>query len=104
MDLPNWLELGPGQAVLVHLRLQPRASKNEMIGVDAGATHLRIRVTAPPVDDAANAALVKFLADFFGIKKSAVRIKSGLRSRNKTVEVNNLTPLLLLEKLRAKVG
>ena len=65
MDLPNWLELGPGQAVLVHLRLQPRASKNEMIGVDAGATHLRIRVTAPPVDDAANAALVKFLADFF---------------------------------------
>jgi uncharacterized protein (TIGR00251 family) len=104
MDLPKWLELGAEQSVFVHLRLQPRASKNEVIGVDAGATHLRVRVTAPPVDDAANAALVKFLAGFLGIKKSSIRIKSGLRSRNKTIEVNTLTPMLLLGKLKEKVG
>jgi uncharacterized protein (TIGR00251 family) len=104
MELPHWLELGPGQSLIVHLRLQPRASKNEVIWGDADSTHLRVRVTAPPVDDAANAALVKFLEGFFEIKKSAIRIKSGLRSRNKTIEVNTLTPLRLLGILKAKVG
>lgn len=103
MDLPNWLELGPGQSLIVHLRLQPRASKNEMLGVVVGATQLRVRVTAPPVDDAANAALVKFFAGFLKIKKSSIRIRSGLRSRNKTVELNDLTPLQLLGKLEAMV-
>jgi uncharacterized protein len=104
MDLPKWLELGAGQTVFVHLRLQPRASKNEVIGVGADSNHLRVRVTAPPVDDAANAALLKFLAGFFEIKKSSIRIKSGLRSRNKTVEVDTLSPLHLLGILKTKVG
>ena len=71
------------------VRVQPRASKNEFAGVQNGA--LRVRLHAPPVDGAANAALVEFLADELGIPRRLVRIVSGFGSRNKVVEVDSKT-------------
>lgn len=53
---------------------------------------LRVRVAAPPVDDAANRALIEFLAECLGIAKRAVRIVAGETSRTKILEADGVTP------------
>ena len=69
--------------VLLSVKLQPRASKNE-IG-EALGDELKIKVTAPPVDSAANEALVKFLAEKLGCAKNRVELRRGQTSRHKTI-------------------
>jgi uncharacterized protein (TIGR00251 family) len=71
------------------VRVQPRASKNEVAGLMDGA--LKIRLQAPAVEDRANEALCKFLAEILKRPKSAVRILAGDRSRTKRVEVFGVT-------------
>jgi uncharacterized protein (TIGR00251 family) len=71
------------------VRVQPRASKNEITGVVEGA--LRIRLQAPAVEDRANEALCVFLGELLKRPKSAVRILSGERSRTKRVEIVGVT-------------
>src|SRR5260221_12077579 len=71
------------------VRVQPRASKNEVSGVLDGA--LKIRLQAPAVENRANEALCAFLAGLLKRPKSAVRILSGERSRNKRVEIQGVT-------------
>jgi uncharacterized protein len=71
------------------VRLQPRASRDEIVGLLDGA--LRIRLHAPPVDGAANEALVAFLADRLSVPRRAVRIVTGASSRMKTIEVAGVT-------------
>jgi hypothetical protein len=71
------------------VRLQPRASRNEIAGVQDGA--LRVRLQAPPVDGAANEALVDFLADRLGVARRAIRIVAGATSRTKTIEAHGAT-------------
>lgn len=77
----------PG-GVRFDVRVQPRASRNELVGAHGGA--LRIRLHAPPVDGAANEALIIFLARCLGIDRRDVRIVSGASSRTKTVEVDGI--------------
>jgi uncharacterized protein (TIGR00251 family) len=77
------------EGVRFQVRLQPRASADEIVGVANGA--LRIRLHAPPVDGAANEALVRFLADRLDVPRAAVRIRAGATSRTKTVEVDGVT-------------
>ncbi len=67
------------------VRVQPRASKKGVEGVRDGA--LRVRLTAPPAEGAANEQLVEVLSKEFGIKKSSIRIVKGHSSRDKLVEV-----------------
>jgi uncharacterized protein (TIGR00251 family) len=71
------------------IRIQPRASKNEVILREDGG--IKIRLTAPPVDGAANEALVKFLADTFSVPKSQVEIVSGHTSRDKIVRIHGVS-------------
>lgn len=71
--------------VRVTVRVQPRASRNEVAGVLGDA--LKVRLTAPPVEGAANEALVEFLAATFGIPPRAVTIVAGTSSRTKIVEL-----------------
>jgi len=73
-------------AVTLSIRIQPRASKNEIVTREGGG--LKIRLTAPPVDGAANEALVKFMADTFSVSKSQVEIVSGHTSRDKVVRIH----------------
>ena len=68
------------------VRLTPRAGRDEVGGVDEAGV-LRVRVAAPPVDGAANEALVRLLAPELGVPRSAVRLESGTRSRSKRVRV-----------------
>ena len=72
----------------INVRVQPRASKDEVVGFTNGV--LRVRLRAPPVEGAANEALIKFLADEFGVSRRHVRIVSGIGSRNKVIEVDDL--------------
>jgi uncharacterized protein len=71
--------------VIVDVRVIPRAQKTEFGGERDG--RMVVRLAAPPVDGAANAALVAFIAEHYHVSRSRVRIVSGERSRNKRVEI-----------------
>jgi uncharacterized protein len=71
------------------VRVQPRASRDEVSGVYGDA--LKIRLAAPPVDGAANEALVNFLAALFAVPRRAVRILAGESSRSKLIEIDGVT-------------
>lgn len=71
------------------IRLQPRASKTE-IGEEIGG-ELKIKVTAPPVDAAANQALVDLLAEKLGCPRGAIQLVRGHTSRHKTVWISGIT-------------
>jgi uncharacterized protein (TIGR00251 family) len=77
------------------VRVQPRASRDAIAGEYQGA--LKIRLTAPPVDDRANEALRKLLAARLKVPLSAVRIASGERSRTKRVEIRGVTFAMIRE-------
>ncbi len=76
-------------AATLSVRIQPRASKNEIIRQEDGG--FKIRLLAPPVDGAANEALVRFLADLVSVPKSGVEIVSGHTSKNKIVKINGVS-------------
>ena len=76
-------------AVLLRLRVQPRASRNS-IRVEADG-RIRVTLTAPPVDDAANQALVAFIAGQLGVARRTVRVESGARSRDKVIAVTGIS-------------
>ena len=68
--------------------VQPRASANRVAGMHGNA--IKVCVTAPPVENKANGAVIHLFADLFGVPRSAVSIKSGRQGRNKRVLINNL--------------
>ena len=76
-------------AVTLVVRVQPRASKDEIAGEMGGV--LKVRLRAPAVEDRANEALVEFLAVLLKTPRSAVRILSGERSRTKRIEIRGVT-------------
>jgi uncharacterized protein YggU (UPF0235/DUF167 family) len=78
-------ERGP---VRVPVRLTPRGGADRVDGVVEGV--LRVRVAAPPVDGAANKALLRLLADELGVPRSAVRLISGVTGRTKVVEADGV--------------
>ena len=75
--------------VRLGVRVQPRAARSEIVGVHGDA--LKVRLTSPPVEGAANEALVKFLANTFAVGRRAVRIVAGEHSRSKIVEIEGIT-------------
>jgi len=87
-----------GPHVTLSLRVQPRASRNAVVGW-TGDT-LNIRLTAPPVEGAANAACLKFLADLLDLPQSHIEILKGARSRDKVVQIAGLTR----DEVRARLG
>jgi len=80
-----------GGDLVLEVRIQPRASRSEFAG--RFGERLRIRLQAPPVDGRANAALVTFLADAFGVPRARVAIEHGLAGRDKRVRIRNLGAL-----------
>jgi len=81
-------------ALLVAVRVQPRASRDEVAGEMNGA--LKVRLQAPAVENRANEALCEYLAALLKMPKSAVRILSGDRSRIKRLEIRGVTKQQLL--------
>ena len=83
--------------VLLSIKLQPRASCNE-IGEPLGE-ELKIKVTAPPVDSAANEALIKLLAEKLDCSKSRVELIRGRTARHKTLKIHGRTAAQVFERL-----
>ncbi len=84
-----------GAAFPVHV--VPRSRRNEICGQHGEA--IKIRLTAPPVEGAANEALVELLSRRLGVPKSRIEIVSGAASHNKIVCVSGLTPLEVEQRL-----
>jgi uncharacterized protein (TIGR00251 family) len=77
-------------ALKIKVRLTPRASRDEIAGYSDGV--LRVRVTAPPVDGKANAALRKLIAKRLGVAPSRVTIERGAKGRDKLLAVEGADP------------
>ena len=76
-----------GEDLLLRLVLQPKASRDQFVGLLGD--ELKIAITAPPVDGKANAHLVKFLSKQFKVAKGAITVEKGLLNRHKLVRINN---------------
>jgi uncharacterized protein (TIGR00251 family) len=79
------------------VRLTPRGGTDRIDGVDETGA-LRVRVAAPPVDDAANHAMIRLIAEELGRSRSAVRIVAGATARRKTVVVEGVTEAAILAR------
>ena len=84
-------------AVTIKVRVQPRASRTEIIGEHAGA--IKMRVAAPPVDGKANEECRRYLAKLLKVGATSVEIISGDSSRDKVIRVSNISALRVLEAL-----
>lgn len=97
---PPWVADDDG--VRLTVRVTPRASRSGFAGmteVGEGRTALAVRLRAPPVEGAANRALVEFLAAELGVARSAVRLVAGEKSRIKTVAIAGISPERMAERL-----
>lgn len=83
--------------VIIPVRAMPRAGRNALDGLTEGA--LRVRLVAPPVEGAANKALIAFLAEVLGVPKRDLAITTGEHGRRKLVRVRGLTGTAVRERL-----
>jgi uncharacterized protein (TIGR00251 family) len=87
-----------GPVVELRVRVQPRAARSEVVAWREGV--LAVRLTAPPVDGAANAACRDFLADALGLRRGAITLVAGERSRDKRFRILGLSE----EEVRARLA
>jgi uncharacterized protein len=78
------------RSVRIAVYVQPRAKRTEIAG--RHGTDLKIRVAAPAVDQAANEALLAFIASRLGVRARDVRLVAGATSRHKVLEIDGITP------------
>jgi len=81
----------------LRVRIQPRACRNEIAGTHGNA--LKIRLTAPPIEDRANRQLLDFLSELLDLRKDQVSILTGLHSRTKTVGILQLTESEIVDRI-----
>jgi uncharacterized protein len=86
-----------GSGLQVRLHVLPRAKRNEMLGIFNGA--LKIKITAPPVDDAANRAIISYFSTLLSIPKSSISLPAGSKSRDKILQIRGLSLRAFLERL-----
>jgi uncharacterized protein (TIGR00251 family) len=87
--------------VIFTVRVQPRASRDEIAGEISGA--IKIHLQAPALKNRANEALIEFLASLLKTPKSAVRLLSGERSRTKRIEIRDVTKQQIEQLLEQNV-
>jgi uncharacterized protein (TIGR00251 family) len=97
--LPTWLRVQP-DGLWLALKVQPRAAVNE-IGEPLG-NELRVKVTAPPVDSAANEAVLRFLSERLHCARNQVELVRGHTSRHKVVKLHGLSVTLVVARLSVK--
>src|SRR3569833_2909822 len=85
--------------ITLNIRVVPRASKSEIVGLQDDV--VKVRIAAPPVAGAANAELIKLLAKAFGVPKSGVEIVSGLSGRTIRVRIVGTSEAAILQVLMA---
>ena len=93
----EWLKAIEGGCELMIL-VQPRASRTKVLGEHDG--RLKIALAAPPVDGAANAALIEFLSDALGVRRAEITLLDGEASRRKRLTVRGVAAAEVMVKLR----
>ena len=88
-----------GDDLVLGIKAQPKSSKDQIC--EPLEDHLKIKITAPPVDGKANAHLIKFLAKSFGVSKSAVELESGDCSRLKRIRIK--APKKIPDQLKEEI-
>ncbi len=94
--LPSFIR-EQADGVYVSIKLQPRAPRNEIAGILSD--ELKVRITAPPVDNAANEALLRFLAEKLNCSRPAVQWVRVQTSRHKTIRLQGISASYALAKL-----
>lgn len=97
-SLPETVLRSTGKSVLLPIHLTPGARRNAIVGIaesSDGTRRLKVSVTAAPEGGKANAALIKLLAKYWHLPKSAIAIKSGATTRSKTLRVEASPGVLL---------
>jgi uncharacterized protein (TIGR00251 family) len=89
-------------AVRLTVRVQPRAARDRVVGVQGEA--IKLQVTAAPVDGAANDAVIALLADWLDVRRAAVRLLLGHGGRSKVVEVSSDDPAGLAARVRERLA
>jgi len=84
--------------VCISLKVQPRASRNEIAGPIGN--ELKIKVTAPPVDSAANEAVLELLAEILGCPRNQLELLRGATSRHKQILVRGVTAAQIEQRIR----
>lgn len=84
------------------VRVQPRASRNEIVGQLDDA--LKIRLAAPPVDGQANEELIRLLARFFAVSRAQISIRSGQTSKNKLIGISEIPAAEVEMRLKSVLG
>lgn len=79
----HWLD----DQLILDVRIQPRASRNEIVGFQADG-RLKIRLTQAPVDDQANSQLLRILAKTFAVNRGQIKLLSGHKNRNKRISID----------------
>ena len=97
--MPSFLQVH-GDGVRLSIKVQPRAAGNAIVG--AQGNELKIKVTAPPVDSAANEAVLRLLADKLGCPPGALQLVRGQTSRHKIVAVRGLSAAEVMTRLKLK--
>ena len=91
---------GAAGGIFIEVRVVPRSGRSGIAGTRGGA--LLVRLNAPPVEGAANAELVKVIADALGVPRRAVTIASGERSRTKRVRVEGVSEAAAAARLSSE--
>jgi uncharacterized protein (TIGR00251 family) len=88
-----------GADVLLPVTVQPRASRNAVAGLHGNT--LKLRLTAPPVEGAANAACLGFLTDLLGVNRGRLSIVRGMKARQKLICITDMSVDTLRARLRS---
>lgn len=96
-----WVRDGDGEAYL-SLHVVPRAAKTGVVGLHGES--LKVRVAAPPADDKANDALIRFLSAELGLPRAAIRLLAGRASRDKRLALAGISARDVEDRLAAGVG
>jgi uncharacterized protein (TIGR00251 family) len=101
----GWLHAVDG-GVMLAVRAQPGAKKTAIVGIygEGDAARLKIQVHAPPIEGRANAALIEFLADRFGVAKRSIELVSGESSRSKVFLLHGVSAAEVKAKIDAQIG
>ncbi len=96
------MALNREESCKINVRVQPKASRNQVDGFEDGT--LRLRVTAPPTDGKANAGVIALLAKTLGVSKSRLEIVRGHSSRSKVISIDRLTEQEVHRRIEAEVA
>jgi uncharacterized protein len=98
MEIGDLILKDAPKGCLLSVKVVPRASKNKCTGVESG--ELKVKIQAPPVEGAANEALLNYLAVLMDRPRSSLRVVKGMKSRHKVIEIQGLKIFQVFEILK----